>query len=235
MSKDKKSNTGTDNTGNGNSGYWNSGYGNSGDRNSGYGNSGDWNSGYWNSGYGNSGYWNSGNGNSGYWNSGYGNSGNGNSGNGNSGYWNSGYGNSTERETGIFNTTPGTLRMFNKPTDLKWDDIDHPDFDEFYLNKWIPELEMTTEEKKAEPEFHVRQGYLKTFTWEEAWANYWRDCDDEEKQRVLNLPNFDASIFKEITGIDVEVTKEPETIEIGGQVYEVSDELKESLKKLKKV
>ena len=234
MSKDKKSNTGTDNTGNGNSGYWNSGYRNSGDRNSGYGNSGDWNSGYWNSGYGNSGYWNSGNGNSGYWNSGYGNSGNGNSGNGNSGYWNSGYGNSTERETGIFNTTPGTLRMFNKPTDLKWDDIDHPDFDEFYLNKWIPELEMTTEEKKAEPEFHVRQGYLKTFTWEEAWANYWRDCDDEEKQRVLNLPNFDASIFKEITGIDVEVESKPNTIDIGGTTYEVTDELKDALKKLKK-
>ena len=208
----------------------NTGKDNIGENNSGYGNSGDRNSGNWNSGDRNSGYGNSGDRNSGYGNSGYGNSGN-----GNSGYWNSGYGNSTERETGIFNTTPGTLRMFNKPTDLKWDDIDHPDFDEFYLNKWIPELEMTTEEKKAEPEFHVRQGYLKTFTWEEAWANYWRDCDDEEKQRVLNLPNFDASIFKEITGIDVEVTKEPETIEIGGQVYEVSDELKESLKKLKKV
>ena len=220
MSKDKKSNTGTDNTGNGNSGNGNSGYWNSGDGNSGDGNSGDGNSGNRNSGDGNSGN---------------GNSGNRNSGDGNSGNGNSGYGNSTERETGIFNTTPGTLRMFNKPTDLKWDDIDHPDFDEFYLNKWIPELEMTTEEKKAEPEFHVRQGYLKTFTWEEAWANYWRDCNEDEKQKVLNLPNFSSEIFKEVTGIDVEVSNTPETIEIGGQVYEVSDELKESLKKLKKV
>ena len=203
------------NTGVENSGYWNSGY-----RNSGYWNSGDGNSGYGKSGYGNSGY-----GNSGYWNSGYGNSGN----------RNSGYGNSTNRETGIFNTTEGTLRMFNKPTDLKWDDIDHPDFDEFCLNKWIPESEMTDEEKKAEPEFQVRQGYLKTFTWEEAWANYWRDCDEDEKQKVLNLPNFSSEIFKEITGIDVEVAEKPNTIEIGGTVYEVTDELKDALKKLKKI
>jgi hypothetical protein len=229
-----KDNIGIDNTGDNNSGNWNSGNRNSGDSNSGNWNSGNRNSGVWNSGDSNSGNWNSGNRNSGNWNSGYGNSGDGNSGNWNSGNRNSGYGNSTSRETGIFNTTPGTLRIFNKPTDLKWEDIDHPDFDEFYLNKWIPESDMTDEEKKAEPKFHVRQGYLKTFTWHEAWANYWRDSHEEEKQKVLNLPNFDAEIFKEITGIDVEVAEKPNTIEIGGTVYEVTDELKDALKKLKK-
>jgi len=257
MAKDKK-NTGIDNTGENNSGNWNSGYGNSGDRNSGDWNSGDWNSGNrnsgnwnsgdWNSGYGNSGYGNSGNWNSGNWNSGYGNSGNwnsgdwnsgnwnsgyGNSGNWNSGNWNSGYGNSTERETGIFNSTPGTLRMFNKPTNKKWDDIDHPHFNEFHLNKWIPESEMTEAEKKADPDFFVRQGYLKTFTWEEAWADYWKDTTKKDRQRVLNLPNFDATVFKEITGIDVEVSDKPKTINIGGTEYEVTDELKNALKGLK--
>ena len=124
--------------------------------------------------------------------------------------------------------------MFNKPTDKKWDDIDHPNFYEFYLNKWIPESDMTDKEKKDDPNFFVRQGYLKTYTWNEAWANYWRDCDEKEKQRVLNLPNFDADIFKEITGIDVEVKSEPDTIEIGGTTYKVTDELKDALKKLKK-
>ena len=137
-------------------------------------------------------------------NTGEDNSGYGNTGNWNTGYWNSGYGNSTDRETGIFNTTQGKIRLFNKETDLTWGEIDHPDFDEFYLNKWIPESEMTTEEKKAEAEFHVRGGYLKTYEREEAWANYWRDSGEEERQKVLNLPNFDADIFKEITGIDVE-------------------------------
>ena len=209
MAKDTKNNTGVDNTGHRNSGDWNSG---------------DWNSGYRNSGYRNSGYWNSG-----YWNSG-----DWNSGDRNSGDWNSGYGNSTNRETGIFNTTQGKIRCFNKETDLTWDEIDHPYFEEFHLNKWIPESEMTDEEKKADPDFYVRGGYLKTFTWEEAWANYWRDSDEKEKQKVLNLPNFDPVIFKEITGIDVEVSSEPETIEIGGVKYEVSDDLKDALKKLKK-
>jgi hypothetical protein len=198
-------NTGTDNTGYRNSGDCNSGYWNSGNWNSGYWNSGYWNSGNRNSGYGNSGYrnsgnWNSGNGNSGNWNSG-----NWNSGNWNSGYWNSGYGNSTSRESGIFCTTEGTVRLFNKDTNLKWDEIDHPDFDEFYLNKWIPESDMTDGEKKVDPQFFVREGYLKTYTWEEAWANYWKNSDEEERQKVLNLPNFDSTIFREITGIDVEV------------------------------
>ncbi len=225
----KSTNTGKDNTGENNTGY-----GNSGDRNSGY-----WNSGYWNSGDRNSGDRNSGDRNSGYWNSGDRNSGDrnsgdGNSGNGNSGYWNSGYGNSTNRSSGIFNSEEGTVRMFNKETNLKWDEIIHPNFYEFFLNKWIPESEMTDDEKKADPQFFVRGGYLKTFTYEEAWANYWRDTDEEDRQRVLNLPNFDAKVFKDITGIDVETKESKQTINIGGTEYEVTPELLAELKKLKK-
>ena len=94
---------------------------------------------------------------------------------------------------------------------------------------------MTDEEKKADPQFYIRGGYLKTFTWEEAWANYWKDSDDEERKKVLNLPNFDPVIFREITGIDVEVDTNPETIKIGGKTYEVTEELKEALDKLKEV
>ena len=213
----------------------NTGVENSGDKNSGDWNSGDWNSGDWNSGYGNSGYGNSGDWNSGNRNSSDCNSGNRNSGYRNSGDWNSGYGNSTDRESGIFNSTKGTLRMFNKPTDKEWNDIDHPYFRQFYLNKWIWEDEMTDEEKKANPKFYVRQGYLKTYSWEEAWANYWRDTDDKDRQRVLNLPNFDPEVFKEITGIDVEAEKPIETIDIGGKTYEVTNELKKALSNLKEV
>lgn len=171
-----KSNTGINNTGENNSGDFNSGYRNSGDRNS-----GNWNSGYFNSGNGNSGNWNSGN-------------------------WNSGYGNSTKRSAGIFNSEEGKVRMFNKETDLTWDEISHPHFVEFWLNKWVEEDEMTEEEKIANPDFSINKGYLKTFEWEEAWANFWRNTDEENRQKFLNLPNFDAEVFKSITGIDV--TKE---------------------------
>jgi hypothetical protein len=192
-----KNNTGIENTGENNSGNWNSGDRNSGNWNPGNWNSGDWNSGNWNSGDRNSGYWNSGDRNSGDWNSGYWNSGNWNPGN-----WNSGYGNSTNRESGIFNSEEPTIRMFNKPTDKKWDEIDHPHFNEFYLNKWISENEMTDEEKKADPEFYVRQGYLKKFEWKEAWANFWKDTDEENRKKFLALPNFSWDVFASITGIE---------------------------------
>ena len=240
---DKKNNTGTNNTGENNSGYWNSGYRNSGYRNSGYRNSGywnsgNWNSGNWNSGYGNSGNWNSGyrnsgNWNSGNWNSGYGNSGYRNSGNLNSGNLNSGYGNSTNRSAGIFNNEEGTVRLFNKESNLKWDEITHPNFYEFVLNEWISEDDMTDEEKKANPQFFVRGGYLKTYTYKEAWANYWKNTDEEDRQRVLNLPNFDPVVFKDITGIDVGAAEVAKHIQIGNKTYEVTDELTQALKNLK--
>jgi hypothetical protein len=93
---------------------------------------------------------------------------------------------------------------------------------------------MRDEEKKANPQFFVRQGYLKTFTWEEAWANYWRDSDDEERKKVLNLPNFDADIFKEITGIDVNTndTKKQELLDKADELIKQAKELKSKAKEL---
>ena len=164
--------------------------------------------------------------NSGYGNSGNRNSGNRNSGYGNSGDWNSGYGNSTSRESGIFNSTEGKIRMFNKPTDKKWEDIDHPHFNEFYLCKWIDEKDMSDEEKKADPQFYVRQGYLKTYTYKEAWANFWRDTDKENRKKFLALPNFDWSVFTEITGIEKssEISLVGQTVEVkvGGKTYKAT-------------
>ena len=117
--------------------------------------------------------------------------------------------------------------MFNKPTNLTWDEIDHPHFGEFYLTKWIDESEMTDEEKEDNPGFDVRGGYLRTFNYKEAWANFWKDTDEENRQKFLNLPNFDAEVFEEITGIDV--NKPEEMIEIDGKSYS-KEILKQALK-----
>ena len=161
-------------------------------------------------------------------NTGENNSGDGNSGNRNSGDGNSGYGNSTERETGIFNSTPGTLRMFNQPTDKKWDEIAHPNFNDFYVTKWIPESKMTDKEKIADPEFYIRQGYLKKYEYKEAWANFWKDTGKENRQKFLDLPNFDAEVFKAITGIDVEAPKtESDEITVNGVRYRKVESSKE--------
>ena len=145
-----------------------------------------------------------------------------NSGDWNSGYGNSGYGNSANRESGIFNSKQGTVRMFNKPTDKEWDEIDHPHFNEFYLTKWISESEMTDEEKFSDPMVYVRKGYLKKFEWKEAWANFWRDTDEENRKRFLALPNFSQEIFKSITGIDVGVKSlkgKKVTVKFDGEEY----------------
>ena len=44
---------------------------------------------------------------------------------------------------------------------------------------------------------------LISFSYKEAWANFWNKITPERKQQFLDLPNFDPEIFKEITGIDV--------------------------------
>jgi len=191
-------------------GYRNSGYRNSGDYNSGDYNSGNNNSGYRNSGYRNSGYRNSGDYNSGNNNSGNNNSGNNNSGNNNSGDRNSGFNNSGDRNSGdynsgdfnsgFFNTNETTVRLFNKDTGLYRNDIIIPSI-ELKITQWIDENSMTEEQKINDKSFYVRGGTLIRRTYKEAWALYWSNASKEEKDKFLNLPNFDADIFFEITGI----------------------------------
>ena len=86
---------------------------------------------------------------------------------------------------------------------------------------------MTDEEKKADPQFFVRQGYLKNYSWKEAWANFWRDTSEENRKKFLALPNFDWSIFTEITGIEnksAEPSLVGQTVEvkIGGKTYKAT-------------
>src|SRR5574344_3086946 len=198
------------NSGDRNSGDSNSGNSNSGDRNSGDWNSGDRNSGNSNSGNSNSGNRNSGNGNSGDrnsgdWNSGDGNSGNRNSGNRNSGDWNSGNWNSGNRNSGFFNTTSPELRMFNKQTNRKLEDIYFPSFLYFDLTTWVSYDTATPEEKKAhKQEIETCGGFLKKIDYKTAFQIAWSNASDDDKESVKYLPNFDADVFFEISGIRVE-------------------------------
>ena len=166
--------------------------------NSGNWNSGDWNSGDWNSGNRNSGNRNSGNRNSGNWNSG-----NWNSGNRNSGDWNA-----TSFSNGCFNTVSPKIYMFNKPTDWTFEqwincrarrllnEIDDCPLEYVYLS------DMTDEEKAAHPEAKTTGGYLKERTTADNARKWWAWLSADDRNVILSLPNFDAAIFKEITGID---------------------------------
>ena len=191
-------NSGNHNSGNWNSGYCNSGNNNSGDRNSGDNNSGDRNSGDNNTGYGNSGNRNSGNGNSGDWNTGYCNSGNGNSGDWNSGDNNSGYLNTSTQEYCF---------IFNKPVEKSvLDHIKFPVFMYFTLTEWIHESKMSQQEKKQHPEYVTTGGYMKKYDYKTAFRKSFEEARrkpdwPEQRQMLLDLPNFDAKVFEEISGI----------------------------------
>ena len=203
-------NSGNWNSGNCNSGDWNSGNRNSGDcnsgnRNSGNRNSGDCNSGNWNSGNRNSGDWNSGNWNSGDWNSGNWNSGNRNSGDCNSGNCNSGDCNSGDCNSGFFNSDEPCVRMFNKMTKKKRNEIDIPYWCYFDLTVWVSHDTATDKEKEEhKKEIETCGGYLKTLKYKEAWRLAWDKVGKDQHKELLKLPNWDNEVFKEITGIDAE-------------------------------
>jgi hypothetical protein len=168
-------------------------------------NSGNCNSGNWNSGNCNSGNCNSGNWNSGNWNSGNCNSGNWNSGDCNSGDWNK-----TSFSNGCFNTVSPKIYMFNKPTD--WTFEQWFNCRARYLLNQIEDcpLEyvwfdtMTDEEKAAHPEAETTGGYLKERTTADNARKWWAGLSADDRNIIFSLPNFDAAIFKEITGIDVD-------------------------------
>ena len=178
-------NYGHRNSGNMNDGDWNSGNYNNGNRNSGSYNSGDWNVGSYNSGNSNVGSYNSGNGNSGSRNSGSCNSGNCNSGNHNSGdynigNWNSGDWNKINYSNGCFNTIEPKIKFFNKESNLTYED-------------WL-----LSDAKKILKEIPTED-----YKYAQDW---WNRLEDTYKQIILDIPNFDREIFKEITGIDVSKT-----------------------------
>ena len=195
-------NTGLFNTGNRNTGDWNTGNLNTGNWNTGYRNTGNRNTGDRNTGDGNTG-----NRNTGDRNTGDGNTGNRNTGDGNTGDGNTGYGNTIDGSNGVFCTEPDmNIRIFNKPSGMSLRDFYRSRYyaalcnAPFLLTEWIP---YTDEEKKADPGKEMIGGYLKKYTTKEAWANWWKEMSEEDKKIVQDIPNFDAKIFKEITGIEV--------------------------------
>ena len=197
-------NSGDYNSGDCNSGDYNSGNWNSGDWNSGNSNSGNWNSGNWNSGNRNSGNSNSGDYNSGDWNSGDYNSGDYNSGDYNSGDCNSGVFNKCNNSNGIFCTKEPTINIFNMPTKMTLSEFINSIYYKALISKplklteWICYSDKEMKEDKNKVKIG---GYLKTYTYKEACQNWWNSLSSKNKEIIKSIPNFNADIFEEITGI----------------------------------
>lgn len=189
------------NTGLFNAGYKNTGYKNIGDMNTGYKNTGDLNTGCMNTGYKNTGNVNRGDGNTGDGNIGRCNSGDKNSGDRNTGDWNK-----CDHSTGFFNTKERTITIFNVDSGMTYHEFvgskyyDSLTSGMFILTEWI---DYTEEEKKDSVIRQCICGYLKKYTYQEACQNWWNTLWDKDKEIIMSIPNFDKSIFKEITGIEV--------------------------------
>ena len=68
--------------------------------------------------------------------------------------------------------------------------------------EWIYSEDMTDEEKADHPTHETAGGYLKVLDESECGQIWWNSLSDHEKDVIKSLPNFDAEIFKECTGID---------------------------------
>jgi len=190
-------------------------------------NTGNMNTGDRNTGDMNIGDMNTGDRNTGDLNTGNRNTGNMNTGNLNTGNWNTG-----NMNTGNLNTNKPKLRIFNKDTDVEIGNINFPDFFYFNLIKWIDERDMTNKEKEAFPTYVITGGYLKCYAYQQAFKDSWKGATLEDKKKVVDLPNFDNEIFKEISGIDVgkELNPKRHKIKIDNKEIEISEESYRELK-----
>lgn len=194
--------TGYCNTGDCNIGDCNTGNRNTGDWNTGGCNTGDYNTGGCNTGNCNTGGYNTGNYNTGYENTGDRNTGYGNTGDRNTGDWNK-----SSFNTGCFNTEEQKIMLFNKPSGMtyrEWIDSDARDL----LNQipknvveWVYEENMTDTEKAAHPTYETTGGYLKVLDESECGQLWWNGLSDHQKNIIKAIPNFDAEIFFQCTGI----------------------------------
>ena len=62
---------------------------------------------------------------------------------------------------------------------------------------------MSEVEKKAYPEHEKIGGFLKKYSYKEAFQKSWKNTSKEDREKILLVPNFDNDIFLEISGIDV--------------------------------
>ena len=158
-----------------------------------------------NTGNRNTGDWNTGNRNTGDWNTGNRNTGNRNTGNRNTGDWNK-----SSFNTGCFNTVEQKIMLFNKPSDMTYRDWYESDA-RWLLNQipkdvveWIYSEDMTDEEKAEHLTHETTGGYLKVLDESECGQLWWGSLSDRQKNIIKAIPNFDAEIFFQCTGIRVD-------------------------------
>ena len=93
----------------------------------------------------------------------------------------------------------------------------------FILTEWIPDSKMSRQEKAQHPKYATTGGYLKEYDYKTAFRKSFEKARRKpdwprQRQKLLDLPNFDAKIFEEISGITPE--------ELGISAKELADKPK---------
>ena len=152
---------------------------------------------------------NTGNCNTGNCNTGNCNTGNCNTGDWNTGDWNTGDWNKSSCNTGCFNTEEQKIMLFNKPSNMTYNDWLRSDA-RYLLNQipknvveWVHEEYMTDEEKAAHPTYETTGGYLRVLDESESAQIWWDGLSEIDKSTIKAIPNFDGEIFEECTGIKI--------------------------------
>ena len=118
--------------------------------------------------------------------------------------------NKSSFNTGCFNIEEQKITLFNKPSDITYNDWLRSDA-RYLLNQipkdvveWVYEEDMTDEEKAANPTYETTGGYLKVLNESECGQLWWGSLSDFQKNYIKSIPNFDAEIFEQCTGIKVD-------------------------------
>ena len=201
------------------------GYCSTGNRSTGHGSTGNRSTGNRSTGHGSTGNYSTGNYSTGNYSTGNRSTGHGSTGNYSTG----------DCSTGHFSTIDGQPSFFDKPFDGTWSEATELiPYVELKLGAyWVASSEMTEQQKADHPTHQTTGGVLMKYnhTYHQAWAIAWAEMDQATKNRFLNLPNFDAKKFEQITGINTTAAPAPinvtaiddKTYLINGQLYQLTE------------
>ena len=99
--------------------------------------------------------------------------------------------------------------LFNKSSDMTYREWLESDA-RWLLNQmpknvveWVYESDMSDEEKAEHQTYETTGGYIKVMEKSESGQLCWNDLPDDKKAVIKSLPNFDAGIFEQCTGIKI--------------------------------
>ena len=103
--------------------------------------------------------------------------------------------------------------MFNKKTNWTLNDWKNSDGRYIMLDcpidysttEFVDDYDMSDEEKRLHPEYTTIGGYLKKVEVKADRQQWWDNLRQRDKDAVMYLPNFNAKVFKDCTGITVQV------------------------------